>query len=125
MSLLADLVANFKIVSDNTMTALHWDHIPTCPQYQLCPRSATGTIAHAPLAASDVIVLDGKDHNSDDGLVDVATVQAFDRLFVAANPATQGAVAAKLLQIMRLSHLRCLAATVARMVRVDFVSDTF
>ncbi|KAJ3031865.1 UNVERIFIED_CONTAM: hypothetical protein HDU68_011624 [Siphonaria sp. JEL0065] len=53
---------------------------------------------------------------------DLHAVKTVERLFGEATPATQGAMVSRLLTLMRPMQLRCLAAKVAVMTRVDFIA---
>ncbi|ORY51906.1 WD40 repeat-like protein [Rhizoclosmatium globosum] len=52
---------------------------------------------------------------------DLMAVSNVEQLFRTANPATQGAMVSMILTMMRPMQLRCLAAKVAVMTRVDFI----
>ncbi|KAJ3133065.1 hypothetical protein HK100_004681 [Physocladia obscura] len=83
--------------SRSYLEALHDDHIASCGQCLRGGREEKGFESEA--------------------------VDAAAAAFAAMTPATQGAVVAALVKLMRPSQLRCLAATVARITRVDFISS--
>ncbi|KAJ3072038.1 hypothetical protein HDU98_004403 [Podochytrium sp. JEL0797] len=59
---------------------------------------------------------------SDAPAADECAVQQVERLFVAGSAATQGKMMSALLTLMRPMQLRCLAAKVAVLTRVDFIA---
>ncbi|KAI9340875.1 WD40-repeat-containing domain protein [Obelidium mucronatum] len=74
------------------------------------------------LASCRRCISSDKDMLSIEASCDQGAVRTVQQLFEAATPATQGAMVSTLLTLMRPMQLRCLAAKVAVMTRVDFIT---